>query len=320
MGIAASALSQTGLKLETTFQTGVTPDILLPWSSCTPKENFGRWEDRSIRGDLSGSVHDVQQGVNHAEITIEGPLYAGGAGGWDAAGPLLYGMFGTDTIAGASPYTHTFSVAAATYALPSWSISDFTGEIATARRFVGCRMNTLTLTFSPAEPVTYSATFIGSPSGSVAKPTLNAPQVDPFMGWETTFNINSAASTEFESFSLEFSRGTAAQHNLNGIQTPQNVNFRGIDCTWSGTVTPADDTVYNRVTNHSQHVMVVTCRSATPTLVFTITQPSEDDATITRSAEDPVKVDISGSTILNSTDSGIMVPVLTNLYDSAYST
>ncbi len=319
MGVVTSALSQTGLKLETVFQTGVDPDVMLPWSSCTAKETFGRWEDRSVRGDLSGSVHDVHQGVNHAEITVEGPLYAGGAGGYDAAGFLLYAMFGTDTISGAGPYTHTYSVAPATYALPSWSISDFTGEIATARRFVGCRISTLSLTFSPPEPVTYSATFIGSPSGSVSKPTLNAPEVDPFMGWETTFDINSSATTEFESFSLDFSRGTAPLHTLNGAQTPQDITFRGIDCTWSGTVVPADDTVYNRVGAHSQHVMVVTCRSSSPTLVFTVTQPSEDDATITRSAEDPVKAETSGSMILNSTDSGIMVPVLTNAYASAYS-
>lgn len=319
-----AALQLVGIAKESTPGTYVAPTTanhsMLPVASLTPKAIEPRAEDQGTRGTMRAQIFGAYQTTQHYELTIKGDIFAG------SFGHILMAYFGTDSIAGAGPYTHTFSVADTTYPGNSaYSIHHFDGANgASGFGYVGCRIKSLQIEFDKEKLTSYTAVFLGYSRASQTKPTLaveSGTGFGPISGHLLNLTVGGSAHTEFEKFTIDLDRGTEVRQTFNGVRTANVDAFTPAPPTgtFKGTAFYDDQTDYNRFANASEDNLVAAVGATNPLITFTATDPDWRTAEVKPGGlDDIMRLDLDGTLKYSSTDAGICQCVLTNSRSTVY--
>lgn len=322
-----AALQQIGIAKETTAGTYVAPTTaahgMLPVADLTPKAVEPRAEDKGTRSTMRAQIFAAYQTTQHFELTIKGDIFS------QSFGHILMALFGTDTISGAGPYVHTFTVADTTYpGVASYSITHFdnaatTGGNCTA--YLGCRLKTLSLEYDFNKLVSYTAVFLAQArSVSNTKPTLaveSGSGSGPISGHLLALTVGGSSHTTFEKFALDFDRGSEVRQTFNGARTANTdaITVAPPMGTFKGTAFYDSQTDYDRFANATESTVVATVGATNPLLKFTMTAPDWRTADIKPGdLGDIMRLDIEGVLKYSSTDSGIAKCELTNGRSTAY--
>ena len=124
--------------------------------SCSLQKTVERARKTHLNQGSAGFVRSTFDAFNVTGGNITGPLHYAGNGA------ILKAALGSVASAGSSPTTHTFSVAAN---LPSLSVKFFRGQAQSGNpsreNFLGCVVNTLTISCAAGEEAQFSAEIIG---------------------------------------------------------------------------------------------------------------------------------------------------------------
>jgi len=319
-----AALQLIGIKKETTAGTYVAPTTvdhgMLPFASCEWKSVEPRAKDKGLRGTMRAQDFGAYQTVRHYELTLKGPVFSG------AFGHILMAAFGTDTIAGAGPYTHTFSVADTTYpGVPTYSIHLFDGANASnGWGFVASKLKKLTVEYDKTDILQFTADFVAQDRASQAKPTLAEESGTGFGkidGWTTALTVAGSGDASWDKFSWELDRGTEPRHTFNGSRSPSagSITVAPPVGSFTGSAYYNDQTNLNRYLNGSGSTLVAAVGATNPLLTVTMTGPDWSSAEVKPGGSgDMQRLDIKGDMIYNATDAGICKVVLTNGRSTAY--
>ena len=176
---ALSWQERIALKKETTWGTGVNPDVSFPITDGSISFQSTASYDEGRRGTASGTF-DALIDAAHSEANIEGWFYPN-ASSW-----LLYGLFGQDSITGAGdPYTHTFQLASS---VPSFTVEqDVIGGTNGAIRATGMRVGSMNFSFEADKgALTYSAQLMGKIPSKVTAQNPAITSENAFEGWRAT--------------------------------------------------------------------------------------------------------------------------------------
>lgn len=319
-----AALQQIGIAKESTPGTYVAPSTaahgMLPAAEMTWKAVEPRAEDMGLRGTMRAQLFGAYQTTQHFEITIKGKVFAG------SFGHILMSMFGTDTLAGSGPYTHTFSVADTTYpGVATYSITNFDNANSTnALAFTACKGKSVSVEYDKGDLVGFTATYVATGKATQTKPTLaveSGSGFGPMSGHLLALTVGGSAENYWGKFSWEIDRGTKVEHTFNNARTAQAAAVTVAPPTGSfqGTAFYDDQTNYNRMANASESTVVAVVGSTNPLLSVTCTAPDWRTAEVKPGGQDDIqRLDLSGTMKYSSTDSGICSVVLTNSRSSAY--
>jgi hypothetical protein len=214
-----TANSFLGLGIETTRGTAAASPKFIPITGpqVTPMQVFLR--DEALRGSPT-TVYDMVAGVRHDEYDVKGYVYA------DTFPILLRSILGgTDTLAGAGPYTHGIKLLNNQTGSqpPSVTIQDFDG--ATAFQMTGAQMSELALTFGAEAAAEWSAKFVGNPYTQISAPSPSISTASFVPGWNITTSIAGTSLAYIAEGEVRFARN-AAPIFTQGTQAPR-VNFAG---------------------------------------------------------------------------------------------
>jgi hypothetical protein len=228
-----TANSFLGLGIENTRGTAAASPKFIPITApqVTPIQVFLR--DEALRGSPT-TVYDQVIGVRHDEYDVKGYCYA------DSFPILLRSILGgTDTLAGAGPYTHGIKLLNNQTGSqpPSVTIQDFDG--ATAFQMTGAQMSELTLTFGAEAAAEWSAKFMGNPYTQISAPSPSLTAASFVPGWNISTNIGAF------SISAVSGSGTTVTYTCNNTFTAgSQVTITGVSggtggSSYSGTYTVA---------------------------------------------------------------------------------
>ena len=218
-----TANSFLGLGIENTRGTAAASPKFIPITApqVTPMQVFLR--DEALRGSPT-TVYDQVAGVRHDEYDVKGYCYA------DTFPILLRSILGgTDTLAGAGPYTHGIKLLNNQTGSqpPSVTIQDFDG--ATAFQMTGAQMSELTLTFGAEAAAEWSAKFMGNPYTQISAPspsfTTPSTTLGFVPGWDITTSIGGSSLAYIAEGEIRLNRNTAPIFTM-GTQAPR-VSFAG---------------------------------------------------------------------------------------------
>lgn len=315
------AITQIGIAKESTWGTAVTATDLIPVVSGKEDSVRPRHVSKPLVGTMRAQTRDTYPTTRHATLTFSAEFRPGDAtsGG---LGHVLMGFFGTDTVTGAGPYVHTFSVADTTYpGVPSYTVTVWTGAPASGsvcHSYAGMVVQTLKFAWKVDGPLMVDVTMIGkAPATNVAKPTLTVPTVGPLMAYDTALTVGGAGVTSYQELGLELDRSADAMFTL-GSADPRAVSVAPPTGTFDGTALFDDMTEMNRVINASDSTLVIATGTTSPLLTWTATSPSWDEASPERSIDGLTTLAVSGELAYNATDLGIVQCVLTNARSTAY--
>lgn len=123
--------------------------------SCSLQKTVERARKTHLNQGSAGFVRSTFDAFNVTGGNITGPLHYAGNG------DILKGALGSVTTSGSGPYTHSFTVAAN---LPSYSVKFFRGQAQSGNpsreNFLGCVVNTLTISCAAGEEAQFSAEII----------------------------------------------------------------------------------------------------------------------------------------------------------------
>lgn len=320
----ASALQVLGIKKETTAGTYAAPTTadhgMLSLAEITWKAVEPRAKDEGLRGTMRGRSFGSYQTTSHVEVSLKGPVFAG------SFGHILMAAFGTDTVAGAGPYTHTFSVADTTYpGVATYSLYNYDGANGSnAWGFVGCKLKSLSVEYDKANLLQFSADFVGHSRASQSAATLTVESGTGFgvlNGYTTAMTVAGSSDTSWEKFQWELDRGTEAVHSFNGARTPDvsAISVAPPAGTFSGSAFYDNQTNLNRFLNASGSTIVCDIGSTNPKLTITMTQPDWSSAEVKPgNVGDFQRLDIKGDMQYHATDLGVCKVVLTNSRSTTY--
>jgi len=216
-----TANSFLGLGIEAARNTAAASPTFIPITSpqVTPMQVFLR--DEALRGSPT-TVYDQVAGVRHDEYDVKGYVYA------DTFPILLRSILGgTDTIAGAGPYTHGIKLLndnTTGSQPPSVTIQDFDG--ATAFQMTGAQMSELSLTFGAEAAAEWSAKFMGNPYTQLSTvPSASFTTASFVPGWNITTSIGGTSLAYIAEGEIRMNRN-AAPIFTQGTQAPR-VSFAG---------------------------------------------------------------------------------------------
>lgn len=156
MAIQFGRSAYIGVLEESTYGTlasGSYTDMRL--ISCSLQKTIERARKTHLNQGSAGFVRSTFDAFNVTGGNITGPLHYAGNGA------ILKGALGSVATTGSSPYTHTFTVAAN---LPSLSVKFFRGQAQSGNpsreNFLGCVVNTLTISCAAGEEAQFSAEII----------------------------------------------------------------------------------------------------------------------------------------------------------------
>jgi len=156
MAIQFGRSAYIGVLEESTYGTlasGSFTDMRL--ISCSLQKTIERARKTHLNQGSAGFVRSTFDAFNVTGGNITGPLHYAGNGA------ILKGALGSVATTGSGPYTHTFTVAAN---LPSLSVKFFRGQAQSGNpsreNFLGCVVNTLTISCAAGEEAQFSAEII----------------------------------------------------------------------------------------------------------------------------------------------------------------
>ena len=167
--------SWLGIGIETTWGTAVARTIWLPAINLGIARNVNRAVSPELAATgLSGGYSQFLTGQEDCSGDIEVLAQYGGIGF------LMYAVTGkTPAEGGSGPngYTHTFTMDATQ---PSLTLEQIRGNTAAADVFEGCKVSSLTLSWSAGEPVRCKASIIaqtGAARGAAGTPTASTQTI-----------------------------------------------------------------------------------------------------------------------------------------------
>ena len=162
-------------------------------------------------------------------------------------GEMLAGLFGNDTLTGASdPFTHTFTLLQSAEPL-SYTIFRKTGTL--TKVYAGFRVATIKLTVTAGEPrILVEITGIcQSEATSVLTPSLTFADEPVLVPSQATLKIDSSANNDFESVEVTLGR---VQEGVHTVSASRNINrlidgdaFMDISL---GGIEPTDETLRDK--------------------------------------------------------------------------
>lgn len=306
-----TALSHLGLAVETTEGTVVPATAWAPVLTQKPQDLPKFIPDEGLRGQPV-MTYGEYLGPKSATYDMTGDFFP------LSGGNLLAAMWGVDTVTGtASPYTHTFSLAATP---PSYTLSDY--YVAGARQWPGSRLTGLTIKFTPDAGVTYTAKWLAWPSATYTVETTTYETTPFLLGWEAALTLAGSSDPVLESLTLDLTRAKSQSlFAANNTQNPYNTFVGPMQAKWTLGFYMQGDTEYAyALSQATQTVSVaITEPSSGPVLTLSSHAVQFTKPTIDRGKE-YVLVDISGEAVYNSTDAGVATAVLQNSISTAYST
>lgn len=305
-----TSLSYLGMAIEATPGTPLAPTGFIALTSFKPGDDPTYIADTGMRGQ-SFSDFGQYSGVRSSAYSLDGMVFP------TSFGNVLSTIFGLDTVTGSSSYTHTFSVASG----PSVTLSDY--HVAGFRQFAGARCDKLSVKFTPDAGVSYTSDFLGYISATGSAPVSTTFTTTPFFrGWQAAITIDGTANAKLESCTIDMVRDKSkALFASTDSQDPFDIFLGPFAATYSLSFYMEDDTEYAYALTEGVHVIVITFTEATSsdTLTFTSSAVQFTKPTINR-GQAYVLVDIQGTAVYNSTDVGVIVPVLVNSVSAAYTT
>lgn len=309
--IKLTALSTLGLAIETTPGTPVAATGFLPVLSFKPQDDPKYLPDQGKRGqpvDLFGEYLSVES----ATYELEGDFFP------TSGGNLVAAWLGQDTVTGsATPYTHTMTGVAIP---PSYTITDY--YVANTRQWAGAKSDKLTLKYNADAALTYTSHWITWLSATGTQPTASYSQDAYLQGWEATCSIGGTTVSNLESATITLTRkGSKAAFAANNSQSPFNIFVGPMEATWALTFYMLDDTEYLDALSQGTKIVTVefTQGGTSDTVTFTSSAVQFTKPTINRGNE-MVMVEVEGSAVYNSTDSGIFQCVIKNEVSTSYTT
>lgn len=321
-----TANSFLGLGIENTRGTAAASPKFIPITApqVTPMQVFLR--DEALRGSPT-TVYDQVAGVRHDEYDVKGYCYA------DTFPILLRSILGgTDTLAGAGPYTHGIKLLNNQTGSqpPSVTIQDFDG--ATAFQMTGAQMSELTLTFGAEAAAEWSAKFMGNPYTQISAPspsfTTPSTTLGFVPGWNITTSIAGSSLAYIAEGEIRMNRNTAPIFTQ-GTQAPR-VSFAG-PLEVSGrllAVVESTSDIFSNATNgyalfDSPQATVITLTDpvSSNTIAFTMTKAQFQDVKRQR-GKAFVEVEVNFTANANATDATTgyspIATVTTNNISTAY--
>jgi hypothetical protein len=321
-----TANSFLGIGLENVRGTAAASPKFIPITApqVTPMQTFLR--DEALRGSPT-TVYDQVIGVRHDEYDVKGYCYA------DSFPIFLRSILGgTDTLAGAGPYTHGVKLLNNQTGSqpPSVTIQDFDG--ATAFQMTGAQMSDLTLTFGAEAAAEWTAKFMGNPYTQIAAPspsfTTPSTTLGFVPGWNITTSIGGSNLAYIVDGEIKMNRNTAPIFTM-GKQNPQ-VSFAGpLDV--SGrlvAVVESTSDIFSNATNGyalfdgpQATVITLTDPVSSNTIAFTMTKAQFHDVKRQR-GKAFVEVEVNFTGNANATDASTgyspIATVTTNNISTAY--
>lgn len=239
-----------GLGRETTYNTPpANPSLYIPIDSPAYTNNTDTIFDTGMRGAMAVNYGAVP-GLRADQVTFKTNFYL------DSVFFFLRAILGLpDVLTGASdPYTHKSSLQnAGNNGQPAGTTVYFTSGDKTYE-MTGALISELKITLKSTDAATLEVTFIGMPATVIA-PLTNTPTTAVLMpSWNTTFALNSVATTLFSELDLDIKRDVKAIQTINGTQAPMAIYGGGVDVT--GDITSvfqgSTDPVWMDYTSNSQ--------------------------------------------------------------------
>lgn len=316
-----SALSLLAIAKESTPGTYVAPTTanhsLIPQADVNVKAVMPRAQDKGIRGSMAATVWGSAATTRHYELSVKGDVFAG------SFGHLLMAAFGTDTVSGAGPYVHTFSVSASSFpGIPTYSVYHYDGVEHWG--YVGCRAKSVQVNYDKDGYLKFEVVFLAKDRASQSAPTVaveSGSGFGPIACHTMGLTLGGTADKGWEKFSWELDRGTEVKQTFNGAATPE-VDYivpSPPTGTFQGAAFYDSITNWNRFYNASNDSVVCAVGSTNPMLTLTATTPDWKMADVDPGGVGDIqKVNMSGVMQYSSTDAGICKVALTNSRSTAY--
>lgn len=213
-----------GLGVEATRGVAASVSAYIPCENpeWTPDVKFG--EDMGLRGSPN-SVYTEQVLVRDDQLVLKGMTYC------DTFPNLLRAALGSvDTVAsvGGGISTHTIGLlnsASVGSQPPSYTLVYFTaGEagLGVARQFTGAQLSELDLEWVADGPLTYTATFLANPAGSVTAGAYAGSTEQFIPAWGMVASVNSVQSAVLMSGAVNIKR-TGVPIWTSGQQGPYRI-------------------------------------------------------------------------------------------------
>lgn len=306
MAYTPKELNWAGFAKETAWGTAVLPTYYIPYKDCKVEDVIEEIKDEGIRGAMA-QLYNVIQGTAEGTLDLTGEVFP------DSFGLLLLSMFGSDTVTGTTPKTHTMKLAR-TSQPPSITASKYDGT--NMRQWAGLLPEELQLKWADKSLLEYTFKCKGKPSiiGTTQTPTVTTTL--PFQGWNFALTLNSVANLNLIGFDITFKRKATVLHTANNSNTPSAVIVGGLEVTGKATFAKQDDTELLLYLNNTQQSLVLTGTQASTTygIVITLTKAAFTKAPV--NAKDIVEVDIEFMGIDNTTDGGPASVALLNAVTS----
>lgn len=316
-----SALTLLAIAKESTPGTYVAPTTanhsMIPQADVNVKAVRPRAQDKGIRGSMAATVWGSTPTTRHYEVSVKGDVFAG------SVGHMLMATFGTDTVTGAGPYVHTFSVSPTSFpGIPTYSIYHYDGV--TRWGYVGCRAKSFQLNYDKDGYLKFEVSFLAKDRSAQSTPTVAVESGTGFgvIPCHTmSLTLGGSADVGWEKFTWEVDRGTEVKQTFNGVSTPE-VDYivpSPPTGTFQGAAFYDSMTNFNRFDNASNDSVVCSVGATNPVIALTATNPDWKMADVDPGGVGDIqKVNMSGIMQYSSTDSGICKVALTNGRSTAY--
>lgn len=305
-----------GLAKETTQGTAVAAATWMPVKNNVKAEDVIKWiDDKGLRG-APAMTFGTYQGPMSSEAAVDGDLF------WPiACGNLLMAILGQDTVAGAGPYSHAFTLAAGQP--PSYTLALFNGY--EERAYPGSMLEELGLKFAVDGGLEWTTKWIGWQSQAATTTTPTIESDAPFLGWEAAITLGGTADVHLTGFDLTLKRKGDLIWAANDSQKPHATFLGPLDVTGKLTFAIDDDTELNEMLNNTQPAAVITLTqpSSGPVLAIQMSKCAFQKLTPSFS-KDYVESDYDVTAIANATDAGSGAPAspckitLTNTQATSY--
>lgn len=290
--------TQVGVAKEVTKGTPVAATAFPALKKFDPAWKQGKALDQGWRGSM-GMDYGQQNTTRSTEIDMSGDVFV------DTFGWVLASILGSDTVAGAGPYTHTMSLDNLTDGQPTsqtWTDNEMGIQ---GRQYPGAQCTELTLKFDASGLLNWDAKYLAWIGATAAAPAATYTTLVPVPSYVGALTIAGTATTTLESAEISLKRQNAEAIFTVGAQDPYQVHVGGLEVTTKFTFVAADESRLLSYLNNTQEAVVLTfTQAAGQILKLQMTQHYFDDAKLTRGKAYGT-VEATGRAMFNSTDATV---------------
>jgi len=211
--VSALARSHGSGVLVARTQPANAPTDFIPVKTFTPNDMITYLSDQNFRGSAV-NIYGQLPGVIHGEYDTGGDVFP------DSIGYLLAGLLGDVVTTGAAgAFTHVFAALNAGNA-QSKSLTVTDVEPVQPRAFPGMVVADLSLAFTAAQFLTYTAKLTGYQSAPAAQPTLSFSTDQPLQAWTGGVTIGGVYSPALLSGTMDIKRNATVENTVSGQQGP----------------------------------------------------------------------------------------------------